>query len=277
MRRYHATINGIWCHNEMWDDALTRSPTGQLRIQTFGSACVHLGSKLLAAAEWSYAKPRELLYFLASHPASTKDQIGAALWPWTSPAKLRNSFHTTLYHLRRALGAPDWVTYEHGRYAFNRTLPYTCDTEALEAGLPHVRDADPSAIPYLVEAVEAYQGEFLADVSGQPWIEDRRGELRSAFEQVLLALGAQYERANRPAEAAEIYKRAIRHDNLLEVAHRQLIRCYVNMGEPAQALRQYRELTVLFRDELGIIPSAATRELHDALLIGASPIRSPSG
>ena len=50
-------------------------------------------------------KPRELIYFLLSHPEGrTKEQIGLALWPEASTAQLRSSFHDTLYRLRRALG-----------------------------------------------------------------------------------------------------------------------------------------------------------------------------
>jgi len=158
----------------------------ELRIQALGAARVYRGSTLLESSAWTYAKPRELLYFLLSHAKSTKEQIGAALWPSTSPAKLRNSFHTTLHHVRRALGDAAWITYQDGRYAFNRSWPYDCDVEVLEAGLARVHSTEPGALPYLVEAVEAYQGDFLVDLPGEQWIDVRRTELRSAFEQVLL-------------------------------------------------------------------------------------------
>jgi DNA-binding SARP family transcriptional activator len=51
-------------------------------------------------------KPRELLYYLLSHPEGrTKEQIVLALWPDASASQLRSSFHDTMFRLRRALGA----------------------------------------------------------------------------------------------------------------------------------------------------------------------------
>ncbi|MGH3624543.1 MAG: BTAD domain-containing putative transcriptional regulator, partial [Sciscionella sp.] len=255
----------------------------ELRIQALGTARVYRGQTLLESPAWTYAKPRELLYFLLSNAGATKDQIGAALWPWTSPAKLRNSFHTTLHHLRRALGHTDWITYRHGHYAFNRSLSYRCDVEVLEAGLARVYSTEPAALPYLVAAVEAYQGDFLADLPGEQWIDVRRAELRTVFEQVLLALGKRYAQAAQFPQAVQIYQRAIQHDNLLEAAHRELIRCYASMGECARALRHYDTLVALLRDQLGVQPSVETRQLHAALRAGApvaplpsSPSTSPS-
>ncbi|OLB77886.1 MAG: hypothetical protein AUI14_14910 [Actinobacteria bacterium 13_2_20CM_2_71_6] len=253
----------------------------ELRIHALGAARVYRGPTLLESSAWTYAKPRELLYFLLSHANSTKEQIGAALWPSTSPAKLRNSFHTTLHHLRRALGDPAWITYQHGRYAFNRSWPYDCDVEVLEAGQARIHHTEPAARPYLVAAVNAYQGDFLADLPGEQWIDVRRAELRTAFEQVLLALGGRYARAGQFAQAVQTYERAIAHDNLLEVAHRELIQCYASMGERARALRHYNNLVTLLRDQLGIQPSTETRDLYLALRNGAapalpSPRKSPS-
>ena len=253
----------------------------ELRIQALGTACVHRGAIPIEVSAWTYAKPRELLYFLLSQVSSTKEQIGAALWPSTAPGKLRNSFHTTLHHLRRALGDPAWITYRQGRYAFNRSRPFDYDVEVLEAGLARVHSVEPAALPYLVAAAEAYRGDFLADLSGEHWIDIRRSELRSAFERVLLALGRRYAQAGQFAQAAQTYLRAITHDSLLEVAHRELIHCYARMGERARALHHYNDLVTLLRDQLGIQPSAETRTLHAALLDGTCPCcrppcRSPS-
>ena len=59
-----------------------------------------------ALTSWPYARVKELLFYLVSHPARTKAQIGLDLWPDASPKQLRNSLGITLYHLRRTLGNP---------------------------------------------------------------------------------------------------------------------------------------------------------------------------
>jgi len=249
----------------------------ELRIRALGEACVHRGSTLIEASAWAYAKPRELLYFLLSRASSTKEQIGAALWPSTPPASLRNSFHTTLHHLRRALGDPEWIVYRQGRYAFNPGgRSYNYDVQVLEAGLSRAESHDPDSVVYLRAAAEVYQGDFLTDLAGEQWIDERRTELRGAYERVLLALGRRYLDAGQYAEAVQTYTRAIAHDNLLEAARRGLIYCYAQMGERARALDHYNNLVTLLRDQLGIEPSRETSALYAALRDGIAVLPPPT-
>jgi hypothetical protein len=51
---------------------------------------VHLAGRLLTAADWGYAKPRELLCLFASSPPLAREQIGLALWPELAEGQLRN-------------------------------------------------------------------------------------------------------------------------------------------------------------------------------------------
>jgi DNA-binding SARP family transcriptional activator len=53
------------------------------------------------------------------------------------------------------------------------------------------------------------------------------------------------------------------------------MRALVARGNDAEALRRYEELRRLLRDELGISPSAATQELHTAILRGTGPPIEP--
>ncbi len=56
-----------------------------LRVFALGQARVYRGEHDLAPSEWTYAKTRELLFYLLSHPSRTKEQIGLALWPTPPP------------------------------------------------------------------------------------------------------------------------------------------------------------------------------------------------
>lgn len=51
-----------------------------------------------------------------------------------------------------------------------------------------------------------------------------------------------------------------------ESGHRLLMRALVQAGNSAEALLAYEQLRQVLRSELGIAPSAPTRELHAALL-----------
>jgi predicted ATPase/DNA-binding SARP family transcriptional activator len=251
---------------------LEASPQPELRLLGLGPAQVQRGDYVLRPSDWSFARPKQILFFLLTYPHRTREQIGLVFWPDASPAQLRNGLRTALYHLRRALGRPEWVLFEDEHYAFNRALNYWYDVEAFEAAVAEAGRLEAEAPERAAERLQAtvglYQGDFLEDFPAGDWLVARREELRRKYLQVLLSLGRLRLAAGRQAEAAEAYRQAIAHDGYLEAAHRGLMRCWARQGEPGQALRQYQGLLALLRDELGLAPSAETTALFDRLRRG---------
>ncbi|HSD82576.1 MAG TPA: tetratricopeptide repeat protein, partial [Anaerolineae bacterium] len=151
-----------------------------LQLCALGSTRVSLGEQL--STTWPYMRVKELLFYLASYPARTKAQIGLALWPEASPAKLRNRLSTAIYHLRHALGNPHWIVFEDDVYRFNRTLAYQFDVEVFEASLAQANrlraSAPDRAIALLQEAIILYQGDFVEDFLEGDWFLVQREELR---------------------------------------------------------------------------------------------------
>ena len=248
-------------------DAGTTAASGMLRIRALGAATVHRGDAAVTAADWGYAKPRELLFLLASSPPMTRDQLGAALWPDLSRQQLGNALHTALRGLRRALGDPGWVVYSDGRYHFNTSRDHECDIETFEQALAAARTARPAAaaLPDLQRAAAAYRGDFLAGMAAGEWAQARRDELARSFESVLLATGRLHAAAGRYQPAAAAFRRAVAHEPLNETAHRELMNCWVRLGETARAVRHYRELVELLQEQVGVPPAAETTELYRQL------------
>src|SRR5262249_41898953 len=75
-----------------------------------------------------------------------------------------------------------------------------------------------------------------------------------------------HEQAGETDRALDVARRAVAADPLREEAHGDLIRLYLATGQPSAALRQYRELERLLREELGETPSAAMRALVERLV-----------
>ena len=244
------------------------APGGTLRIRTLGGAVVEVGDTALTAADWSYAKPRELMFLLASSPPMTKDQIAAALWPDLSRQQLGNALHTALRELRRALGDAGWVRYADGRYQFDRSRPHECDVTAFEDALVAARRARPgeAALPELQRAIAVYGGDFLDGMATGEWALVRRDELRRAFESALLATGRLQAAAGRHQAAAAAFRRAVAHEPLNESAHRELMNCWARLGETARAVRHYEELAGVLRAQVGVAPAAETEALYRKLL-----------
>jgi len=233
-----------------------------------GAAVAGFGEAALTAADWSYAKPRELMFLLAASPPMTKDQIAAALWPDLARQQLGNALHTALRELRRALGDPGWVVYADGQYRFDRSRSYECDVTAFEDALLAARRARPAeaALPELQKAIAAYGGDFLDGMATGEWALVRRDELRRAFESALLATGRLQAAAGRHQAAAAAFRRAVAHEPLNESAHRELMSCWDRLGETARAVRHYEELVEVLRDQVGVPPAAETTALYRRLL-----------
>ena len=241
-----------------------------LRISALGRATVEIGGAALTAADWSYAKPRELLFLLVSSAPLTKEQIGAALWPDLARQQLGNALHTALRELRRALGDAGWVVYADGHYRFDRSREHECDVTAFEDALAAARRARPAgsalALADLQRAIAAYGGDFLDGMTTGEWALVRRDALRHAFESALLATGRLQAAAGRHQAAAVAFRRAVAHEPLNESAHRELMNCWVQLGETARAVRHYEELAGRLRDQLGVSPAAETTALYRKLI-----------
>jgi DNA-binding SARP family transcriptional activator len=100
------------------------------------------------------------------------------------------------------------------------------------------------------------------------WAQVRREELRRAYGEALLTLGRLLSAESRYAEATDTYHKLLAHDGLLEAAHRGLMRCDVRLGERGRAIRRYRDLVELLREELGSTPAAETTVLYERLRRG---------
>jgi predicted ATPase/DNA-binding SARP family transcriptional activator len=241
-----------------------------LRVFALGSMRVLQAEQVLTA--WPFAKVKELLFYLIAHPPRTKAQLGLALWPDASPAQLRNSLSTTLYHLRRALGGSDWIIFEDDEYRFNHARSVWFDVEEFEANQAQATrwrvTAPERAITLLQAALHLYQGDFVEDLLEGDWFLLRREELRRKYLDALLQLGQLWFAREDYTRAADAYRRAIEKDDVLEAAHRELMRCYARLGERGQALRHYQTLTRILRDELGSPPAAESSDLYERLKRG---------
>ena len=92
--------------------------------------------------------------------------------------------------------------------------------------------------------------------------------MRKKYLDALLRLGQLLFAETDYQQAALAYQQVIEHDNYVETAHRELMRCYARLGEQAQALRHYQELVELMQADLGSPPAPETTALFQRLRRG---------
>jgi LuxR family maltose regulon positive regulatory protein len=244
-----------------------------LRIYALGESRALRGDALITNAEWGMAKSKELLFYLLSHKQRRKEQIGDDLWPELSPAKLRASFHVTLYWVRRALDQRECIKYEGENYFFNRSVHYWFDVEEFEEAIRRAQSvwaSDPAkAAKHYQSAVVLYGGDFVQDLStGLDWCLLKREELLQKYLTALQRLGDYCHSAGSYADAVGFYERILEKDNYQESAYQGIMRCLVLLGERSAALRTYQKLAKLLEEELGATPCPETTTLYEQILKG---------
>jgi DNA-binding SARP family transcriptional activator len=246
----------------------------ELYVTAFRTTSVqHYGNPLLDT-DWKYAKARELFFFLLTCGRATKEQLGLALYPDVSPTQLRARLHRVLHHARKALHHGDWILFENDEYSINRARACWFDVEQFENRLRDVQQAVAAApaqtamaIRLLQDATQLYTGDFLPEFDAD-WIMFRREELRRMALEALLKLGHLLSEEAREAEAIQVYQRVLELDNYLEVAHRELMRCYARQGDASRARRHFRQLCDLLHEELSTEPSPETVRLDEQIRAG---------
>lgn len=214
-------------------------------------------------------KGLELLLFLLLHRGATKDEAGLALWPDSSSAQVRNVFHVTLHHLRRALGAPRWITFDRNVYRIDRQpepgLSLDTDVDAVLGASVRLRalareraTPAPDVLTDARRALDRNRGPLGHGFVREDWLIPHEDRVQAAWADGMDALAHLWHRLGRHDDAASALEALIAREPLRESAHRLYLETLAARGEPARALAHYEALTVQLRREVGARPAAET-------------------
>jgi predicted ATPase/DNA-binding SARP family transcriptional activator len=236
------------------------------RIEMLGGLRAVQGDRVLT--RFRTQKTGVLLAYLAYYLKRThpRDALIELFWPDGDPSTGRNNLSRELSWLRRQLesqGVPPGTVIAADRAAIGLTPEAVAtDVAAFEAALCAAERAGTPAerARHLGEAIEGYAGELLPGYY-DGWILQEREWLADRYFQALGQLLAHLEQTGEISQALEYARQGVRVDPLREEAHRDLIRLLAAAGQPGAALRQYRELERLLKQELDVEPAAATQAL----------------
>ena len=201
-----------------------------------------------------------------------RDALLLTLWPSGDRLLARQSLNSLVHSLRRmfadAIDADGPVRYTDGAYRLNLEAGVAVDVaqfEHLVTAADRYRVAgEPAAAQRLyAAAVDLYRGDLCMDTEPQDVIERER--LRSTY---LAALGnlAEHHYAHGDMESCLMYaSKLLGVEPCREDAHRLAIRCYHQLGQRAQALRQFRLCERVLRMEFDAAPEPETIALFDRI------------
>ena len=243
-----------------------------VRAYVLGGFAVHVDGTPVPDGAWRSARTRELFLHLALHPSGrTREQIGLVFWPEATAAQLKNNFHVTLHHVRRALGRPDAVVIDGDRYRLNPALMPWCDAVAFEElatdALRRVARGE-EARPLLREALALHRGPLADGLGVGDWHLEHHDRLVRLASDAWQTLGDAEARAEDWPAAIAAYETLVRLDDLHEAGHRALMAAYAAGGARARALRHYEDFVALLRRELDAAPEEETVALAERLRRG---------
>jgi DNA-binding SARP family transcriptional activator len=211
----------------------------------------------------------------------TRDELIDLLWPDDPPALPDEVLGALLSKVRRAVG-PGLI---EGRRELTLVLPGGAVTD-LELAEDTMQDAEQALAAGEVRlawerarvACDIAQGRFLPGLNSS-WVDGLRTDVErlrlTALERLAAAGvvlgGAELAAAERAAREVTLAA------PLRESGYRLLMEALAARGEVAEALRAYEQLRVCLRDELGIVPGAAVRAVHEQLLTEGGPVDKPVG
>jgi len=238
----------------------------KLHIQALGRAHVTVDGQPVANADWQGQAARDLFFYLLAYPdGTTKESVGAVIWPESSPSQLKLKFKNAIYRLRQALGQ-DVVLFDEDRYQFNRSVDYEYDVEIFLGRLAQAQAAtDPDKqISAFNAAIGVYEGPYLPEAEGE-WAWWEREHLRQAHIEAIVQLAELYLEGGKHTAALECCQRAFAEDSCLEEAHRLAMRAHAAMGNRAAVVRQFKRCQQALLDEVNVPPSSQTMTLYETL------------
>src|SRR4051812_35704935 len=232
-----------------------------VRVRLLGELAVQVGGQTIepptSRRAWS------LLAWLALHPGEhARGSVAAVFWPDVLDASARASLRSAAWALRRALGPAGAHALTGGR----DRIGLRCETDlgALGGG---------GAGGELESPVARGTGALLAGLD-EEWVLDARDEHAQRLGAVLGRLAAT---APTPEAAVPHARRRLALDPLDESAARDLIERLRAPRGRSGALAVGDRLAERLRTQLGIAPSAQTRERLAELRTDAAPEAGPTG
>jgi DNA-binding SARP family transcriptional activator len=249
-------------------DLFTTQHSGQhaitcVHVRLLGGFRVERVGTAQAVSDWPRRSAKTLIKLLAVQPghALHREQVIDTLWPKVDAESALNTLGKALHVARRALEPrlPQRQDSAYLRLADGMlilTKDVLVDTDEFEHLAEHaLRCREMAAYE---AALAAYGGELLPEDRYENWCSERRGALVELHIRLLLGMAEAFEHRGAYSEAADRLRDVLQQDPMREAVHRQLMRLYVWMGAPDQAVRQFHDCEAVLRQELDLAPQPET-------------------
>jgi len=248
-----------------------------VKVRTLGGFRLDVQLKRYQPTHKAQDKPLELLKLLVTcqalgRAAADKTWISERLWPEAAPENARKSLDMTISRLRRLLGDEATIVANEGRLQLSPDHVWT-DIQLLRYALSQAqtrRDEKAAgsnvvmteAAATVRSVLELYEGPYLQDEDGPPWLLAGREAIATAVRQALitadLILDGSVDELLIPG-----LEKALLADPASEDLARSLMRALLRQARHSEAIQVYRRLRQMLSLLLGVAPSPETDHIRD--------------
>lgn len=239
----------------------------------------------------SASKPRQLLAMLAINADRlvTYSSLMDEIWGNKSPRSALGTLQTYVLHLRKLIRlalvddrknlSMEILTTKHTGYLLQIERE-TVDAVRYDRLAASGRTAGAAgdyvrAEQLLSTALDLWRGPALVDVSAGPQLEIEAMRLtESRLSALTLRIDADLYLGRHHQLLGDLTALCARHP-FMENFRAQYMLALYRSGRPGQALEVYQEMWATMREQLGVGPSARLRQLHQAMLTGATMLDNP--
>jgi DNA-binding SARP family transcriptional activator len=252
------------------------APGPPLNVHMLDGFQVWLDGEPLGALPAGKARSLLKLLLLRRRRPLSRARLCSLFWPEADTDSARNSLNVTLHRLRRTLGRGSLVRHCDDGYQLAHAGPVWLDTEqfSLHAEMGRLEEAQGRSVNAIAQyeaALAIYRSDLLDRIdAGDPLAGDAQA-LRDVVNRVLERLAALHEAAGDWHGCLRAALRHLEMDRCNEHAHRQLMRCYANLGQLQLAERQYRSCARVLGERLGLRPSEETTALYRRITSRLTP------
>lgn len=236
-----------------------------LRVSCFGKfrAAILPDDRELS---WRTRKGMELFAYLLDLEGRPVERrvLLEQLWPDNPPNNSVAMLHNMIYSIRKELnGYPEFehlIRYQDRQYSLDMSLIQS-DLESMKqiGGLAEQGKAE-ELLAYQDKILD-YQGPYLEEVDGA-WCMARRAYFERAYGKACRVLARYWDGKKDYEREALFWQAYMEADRYSEEAVAGLLEAYGKLGERSQMKKVYENVEKLFREELGLEPGSAIKEIY---------------
>jgi DNA-binding SARP family transcriptional activator len=253
-------------------------PISILRIYCFGKFRVLRPGENEAIGIVSKHKMWQLFKYLVINRRAVVPTLNLVndLWPAQKRPDDTSALRTTVCRLKSMLEPKNstkpqysYIVYRKDSCAFNLNAPYWLDIEVFEHLCAVARRQGTfnrsEAINCYIEALDLYQGDFLAEDPNMESATSLREYYRLMFLDAVRELSGWLIEGKDYIRARFYLEKAVKIDPYMEDLQTMLIRVLLDLGDVKTAKAYYISCSALLYSELGVKPSEALKKLYNII------------